>query len=87
MPLRGLAFNVTAWPGETIGTLTLSVGYAYTNGDLTAISTPSGQAIVYTYNSNHQITGITVNGATLLSNVSYEPLVRSRVLMSTTQPG
>jgi RHS repeat-associated protein len=59
--------------GQTIGTLTLSVGYGYTNADLTAISTPSGQAIVYSYNSNHQVTGITVNGATLLSSVTYEP--------------
>jgi RHS repeat-associated protein len=59
--------------GQTIGTLTLSVGYAYTNADLTAISTPSGQAISYTYNGNHQVTAVKVNGTTVLSSVTYEP--------------
>jgi RHS repeat-associated protein len=59
--------------GQTIGTVTKSVGYAYTNADLTGMTTPSGQAIVYSYNSNHQITGISINGTTLLSAVTYEP--------------
>jgi RHS repeat-associated protein len=57
----------------TVGTLNEAVGYGYTNGDLTALSTPSGQAIAYSYNSNHQVTGITINGNTLLSGVTYEP--------------
>ena len=59
--------------GQTIGTVTKSVGYAYTNGDLVSLVTPSGQTIRYSYNSNHQVTGITVNGTVLLSNVTYEP--------------
>jgi RHS repeat-associated protein len=59
--------------GQTIGSLTLSVGYAYTNADLTAISTPSGQAVAYTYNSNHQVTTVKVNGTTVLSSITYEP--------------
>jgi len=59
--------------GLTVGTSVESVGYAYTQGDLTGLVTPSGQAIAYTYNSNHQVTGITVNGITLVHNVGYEP--------------
>jgi RHS repeat-associated protein len=59
--------------GQTAGTVTQSVGYGYTNEDLTALVTPSGQAIAYTYNGNHQVSGITVNGTMLLSNVTYEP--------------
>ena len=59
--------------GQTIGSLTLSVGYAYTNADLTAISTPSGQAVAYHYNSNHQVTTVKVNGTTVLSSITYEP--------------
>jgi RHS repeat-associated protein len=59
--------------GQTVGTVTQSVGYGYTSGDLTAEVTPSGQAIAYSYNSNHQIVGITVNGVSLLTSVTYEP--------------
>jgi RHS repeat-associated protein len=59
--------------GQTVGTVTKSVGYAYTNGDLTGLATPSGQSVVYTYNSNHQVTGISVNGTTVLNSTSYEP--------------
>jgi RHS repeat-associated protein len=58
--------------GQTVGGTTLSVGYGYTNGDLTALTTPSGQAITYTY-ADHQITGITVNATALLTSATYEP--------------
>ena len=57
---------------ETVGGTTLSVGYAYTNGDLTTLTTPSGQAVRMSY-SNGQVASISVNGTTLLSGVSYEP--------------
>ena len=59
--------------GQTVAGITKSVGYAYTNGDLTTLTTPSGQTITYGYNTNHQITNIAVNGTTLLNNVTYEP--------------
>jgi RHS repeat-associated protein len=59
--------------GLTVGTVSKSVGYGYTNADLTALVTPSGQAVSYGYNSNHQIVSITVNGTTVLSGVTYEP--------------
>jgi hypothetical protein len=58
--------------GQTVAGIPKSVGYGYSNGDLAAITTPSGQTLTYTY-SNHQITGIMVNSSTLLSNVAYEP--------------
>lgn len=59
--------------GLTVGTVNLSMGYAYTNADRTALVTPSGQSVTYGFNSNHQITSIAVNGTTVLSGVSYEP--------------
>ena len=57
---------------QKVGTVTKSVGYAYTNADLTSLVTPSGQTITYTY-TNHQITSMAVNGTTLLSGVTYDP--------------
>ena len=59
--------------GLRIGSVTRSVGYGYASGDLTALVTPSGQAVSYGYNSNHQVTSITVNGITVLNGVTYEP--------------
>lgn len=58
--------------GQTVGSVTQSVGYGYTNDDLTSIVTPSGQTIGFGY-TNHQITSITVNGTALLSGVTYDP--------------
>jgi len=58
--------------GQTIGTVTKTAGYAYTNGNLTTLTTPSGQSVVYAY-SNGRVSQITVNGTTVLSNVTYEP--------------
>ena len=59
---------------QTVGTVVLSVGYGYLNADLTSLTTASGQSVVYGYNSNHQVTSVTVNGTTVLSNATYEPL-------------
>jgi RHS repeat-associated protein len=58
---------------QTVGTVTRSVGYAYTNGDLTSLTTPSGQTVTYGYNGNHQVTSVAVNGTTVLDAVGYEP--------------
>jgi RHS repeat-associated protein len=58
--------------GQTIGTVTKSVGYAFSNGDLNSLVTPSGQTVVYSY-TNHRITSISVNGTTILSGVTYDP--------------
>jgi YD repeat-containing protein len=59
---------------QTVRAVTLSVGYGYTNGDLTSVTTPSGQTVTYGYNAAHQVTSITVNGTTLLNAATYEPL-------------
>jgi YD repeat-containing protein len=59
---------------QTVGTVTKSVGYGYTNGDLTTLITPSGQTVAYGYNGNHQLTSVAVNGTTVLNSVTYEPL-------------
>jgi RHS repeat-associated protein len=58
--------------GLVVGTVTMSMGYGYVNGDLVTLVTPSGQTITYGY-TNHQITSVSVNGAALATNVTYEP--------------
>jgi RHS repeat-associated protein len=61
---------------QTVGTgssaVPKSITYTYTNGDLTSVVTPSGQAVTYGY-TNGQVTSIAVNGTALLSQVLYEP--------------
>lgn len=57
---------------QTVGTVTRTVGYGYTNGHLTSLTTPSGQSVTYGY-TNGKVTSIAINGATLLSSVLYEP--------------
>jgi len=58
--------------GQTVAGVALSAGYAYTNGDLVTLLTPSGQTVTYTY-SNHQISSIAVNNTTILSGATYDP--------------
>ena len=58
---------------QIVGGVTRSVSYGYTSGDLTSLTTPSGQSITYSYNAAHQVTSIAVNGTTLLSGITYEP--------------
>jgi len=59
---------------QTVAGVTRSVGYGYTSGNLTTLTTPSGQTVTYGYNSNHQVTSVAVNGTTVLNGVTYEPL-------------
>lgn len=51
-----------------------SVSYGYNSaGQLTDLTTPSGQALAYTY-ANGRVSGITLNGSvTILSGVTYSP--------------
>ena len=58
--------------GQTVGSVGKSVGYGYTNGNLTTETTPSGQTVTFSY-TNGQVTQISINGTTLLTNVVYEP--------------
>jgi RHS repeat-associated protein len=59
---------------QTVGTVPLGVSYGYTNADLTSVTTPSGQSVVYGYNGDHQIVSVSVNGTTVLNSATYEPL-------------
>jgi RHS repeat-associated protein len=59
---------------QTVASVTKSVGYAYSAGDLTTLTTPSGQTVTYGYNGNHQVTSMSVNGTTVLNGATYEPL-------------
>jgi len=59
--------------GQTIGAVTKSVGYGYTSGRLATITMPSGQIVTYGYNSNNQVTSVTVGATTVLSAVTYQP--------------
>jgi len=46
--------------------------YAYTNGNLTQITTPSNQVIGYTY-TNGKVTSIQLNGVAILNQIQYYP--------------
>ncbi|MBS0422785.1 MAG: RHS repeat protein [Proteobacteria bacterium] len=59
---------------QIVGSVAQSIGYGYTNANLTSLTTPSGQVITYGYNGNHQVTSVAVNGITVLNSVTYEPL-------------
>jgi RHS repeat-associated protein len=68
------ALGRVASKSQTVNGVTKSVGYAYSSGNLTTLTTPSGQRVTYGYNSNHEVASVAVNGTTVLSNVTYEPL-------------
>jgi len=57
---------------QTQGAITQTTQYAYTNGDLTQETTPSGQVITYSY-TNGKVTGIALNGIAVLNQVQYDP--------------
>ena len=57
---------------QIVASITRSVGYGFTNGDLVSLVTPSGQTVTYAY-TNHRVTSIAINGTTLLSGVTYDP--------------
>ena len=58
---------------QTVGAITKSVSYGYTNGNLTSLTTPSGQTISYGYSSG-RIASVTLNGSTtILNQMLYEP--------------
>lgn len=57
---------------QVVGSVSRSVGYGYSGGQLTALTLPSGRVVTYDY-TNNQVTGITVDGIAVLSDVTYEP--------------
>ncbi len=58
--------------GQTVGTVSKTIGYTYANGLRQNMTTPSGQVITYGY-TNGKITSISVNGTVLVSNILYDP--------------
>jgi RHS repeat-associated protein len=58
---------------QVAGGVTLNVGYAFQNEQLTSLTTPSGQAVAYSYDASGRLAGISVNGITLLNGVQYSP--------------
>jgi RHS repeat-associated protein len=62
---------------QTASGVAKTVGYGYTNGLLTSMTTPSGQSITYGYTAG-KLSSMTVNGTTLLNNVLYEPTGATR---------
>jgi RHS repeat-associated protein len=57
---------------QVAGSVTLTQSHAWTDGRLAGITTPSGQAIGYSY-ANGRIVGITLNGSPLVTAGTYEP--------------
>ena len=57
----------------TVGSTAMSVSYTYQNALLTAMITPSGQTVSYTYNANGQLSSISINSNPLLSAIQYVP--------------
>lgn len=58
---------------QVMGSVSKTVGYGYNSaGQLTTLSTPSGQTITYAY-ANNRIASVTVNSTTLLDSVLYDP--------------
>jgi len=57
---------------QTAGGVTLTTSYAWTNGRLTGMTTPSGQQLAYTW-TNGRISAIALNGSPLIGSGDYEP--------------
>jgi YD repeat-containing protein len=62
---------------QMVSGINLSVSYGYVNAQLTTMTTPSGQAVIFGY-TNNQVSSISVNGTTVLSGVAYEPFGPAR---------
>ena len=58
---------------HVVGGVGLTVGYTFQNSQLTSLTTPSGQQIAYSYDTAGRISGISVNGTSLLGSVQYNP--------------
>ncbi len=67
--------QVTAASQALSGTATLTTNYGYANnGAPTSVTYPSGRVVTLTLDSASRVSGITVDGNTVLSGVSYSPL-------------
>jgi RHS repeat-associated protein len=57
---------------QSVGGMAKMAAYAYSNGHLTSMLTPSGQSIGYSYDSNGRVSGISVNGIPLISDIVHD---------------
>jgi RHS repeat-associated protein len=57
---------------QVVGSVSKTTSYSYANGLRQSMTTPSGQLITYSY-TNGKVTGISVNGTVLISNILYDP--------------
>ncbi|MBK7333033.1 MAG: hypothetical protein IPI87_12055 [Betaproteobacteria bacterium] len=57
---------------QVSGSVTLTTGYAWTNGRLTGMTTPSGQQLVYSY-ADGKLSAVTLNGSPLVTSIGREP--------------
>jgi len=58
---------------QAVGSISKAVNYGYNSaGQLTSLTTPSGQVISYIYTHN-KLTGIAVNGSNVVSAITYDP--------------
>jgi RHS repeat-associated protein len=58
---------------QVVGGSSRTVVYGYAAGHATSLLTPSGQSIAYAYDSVGRLSGLTLNGASLVSNIVYDP--------------
>ena len=61
--------------GQTVGAVTLAMGYGYNAaGQFASTVLPSGANVVFGYNANGQVTSLTLNGSTtILNTITYDP--------------
>ena len=58
---------------QTVGSVTRSLNYGYNSaGQLTTVTTPSGQQLGYSY-TNNRVSVITINGQSLINGTATEP--------------
>ncbi len=60
---------------QSVNSITSTTKYQYnqTTGRLISMTYPSGKVLSFSYNTNGQVTGVSVNGTTLINNITYEP--------------
>lgn len=59
---------------QTVGGVTKNVAMSYSNGRLASMTLPSGHVVAYAHDSAGQLTALQVDGAPVVSGVTYEPL-------------
>lgn len=57
---------------QTVGNVSLTIGYAYNNSLLSSLVTPSGQLVSYTY-ADGKVSAISINGTPVLNGIIREP--------------